>query len=33
MIPRFYKYVRQALGHYPEFADFLELLERPECAP
>ncbi len=33
MIPRFYDYVTDTLDRYPEFAEFLELLEQPECAP
>lgn len=33
MIPRFYDYLTGTLRLYPEFADMLKLLERPECAP
>jgi len=33
MIPRFYQYVLDVLPRYPGFRDFLDLLERPECAP
>jgi aminoglycoside/choline kinase family phosphotransferase len=33
MIPRFYGYLTETLRLYPEFADILELLERPECVP
>lgn len=33
MIPRFYDYVTDTLGRYPEFAGILELLEQQECAP
>ena len=33
MIPRFYRYLLDVLPLYPEFHDFLELLEQPECAP
>ena len=33
MIPRFYDYITSTLRLYPEFAEVLEFLERPECAP
>lgn len=33
MIPRFYRFVLDVLPHYPQFSNFLELLEQPECAP
>lgn len=33
MIPRFYGYLLDVLPRYTEFSDFLNLLERPECAP
>jgi aminoglycoside/choline kinase family phosphotransferase len=33
MIPRFYRYLLDVLPRYPQFAGFVELLERPECAP
>ncbi len=33
MIPRFYGYLTGTLRLYPEFADILEFLEQPECAP
>ena len=33
MIPRFYDYLTETLRLYPEFAEMLEFLERPECAP
>ena len=33
MIPRFYDYLLDVLPRYPEFSDFLTLLEQPECAP
>ena len=33
MIPRFYDYITGTLRLYPEFAEVLEFLETPECAP
>jgi aminoglycoside/choline kinase family phosphotransferase len=33
MVPRFYQYLLDVLPLYPEFRDFLEILERSECAP
>jgi len=33
MIPRFYDYLLNALQSYPEFGEFRQLLEQPECAP
>ena len=33
MIPRFYGYLLDVLRRYPQFNDFLRLLEQPECAP
>ena len=33
MIPRFYRYLLDVMPRYPEFREFLELLEQPECAP
>jgi hypothetical protein len=33
MIPRFYGYLLDVLPRYPEFRDFLKLLEQTECAP
>jgi aminoglycoside/choline kinase family phosphotransferase len=33
MIPRFYRYLLDATRRYPDFQDFHQLLERPECAP
>ena len=33
MIPRFYRYLLDVMPRYPEFSDFLVLLEDPECAP
>jgi len=33
MIPRFYQYLLDILPRYPEFAEFLQLLEQDQCAP
>lgn len=33
MIPRFYRYLLDVLPRYPEFAEFLRLVEAAECAP
>lgn len=33
MIPRFFDYITSTLRLYPEFAEILSNLERPECAP
>jgi aminoglycoside/choline kinase family phosphotransferase len=33
MIPRFFEYITGTLRLYPEFADVLDNLEHPECAP
>jgi aminoglycoside/choline kinase family phosphotransferase len=33
MIPRFYRYLLDVMPRYPEFIDFVDLLEDPECAP
>ncbi len=33
MIPRFYDYITSTLRLYPEFAEVLDFLEQPECAP
>mgnify|MGYP001822287259 CR=1 FL=1 len=33
MIPRFYDYVTDTLGRYPEFDDMRKIMEHPECAP
>ena len=33
MIPLFYQYLLDVLPKYPEFSDFLAMLERDECAP
>jgi len=33
MIPRFYRYLLDVLGRYPEFSDQLRLLEGDACAP
>ena len=33
MIPRFYGYLLEVLPRYPEFHEFLQLLEQAECAP
>jgi aminoglycoside/choline kinase family phosphotransferase len=33
MIPRFYGYALDTLRRYPEFADVLDVMELPECAP
>jgi len=33
MIPRFYQYLLDVLPRYPEFDEFLQLLEQDQCAP
>ena len=33
MIPRFYAYLLDVLPRYPEFHEFLPILEQTECAP
>jgi len=33
MIPRFYGYVLEGLGRFPQFRDFLDFMEQPECVP
>ena len=33
MIPRFYDYVTDTLGLYPEFSEMLSILEQHECVP
>ena len=33
MIPRFYDYATDTLRRYPEYADVLDVMELPECAP
>ncbi len=33
MIPRFYDYLLDVLPRYPEFNEFLQILEQTECAP
>jgi aminoglycoside/choline kinase family phosphotransferase len=33
MIPRFYDYITSTLRLYPEFAEILDFMEKPECVP
>ena len=33
MIPRFYQYLLDVTGRYPEFGEFHRILEKTECAP
>ena len=33
MIPRFYSYLLEVMPRYPEFHEFVQLLEQTECAP
>ena len=33
MIPRFYHYLLEVMPRYPEFHEFVQLLEQTECAP
>lgn len=33
MIPRFYQYLLDVIGRYPEFGEFHQILEQTECAP
>ncbi len=33
MIPRFYDYLLSTLRHYPEFAEFMNVLEQDSCMP